>query len=409
MALRVSIVLPAYNAAAYIRDALASVAGQTCDGWELIVVDDGSTDQTAEVVSLAPGGERRRLIQQPNLGLAAARNAGLAWAQAELVAFLDADDRWQPGYLEQMCRALDRAPQAAAAFAGWQYMDADGQPLPQTVVISAAEAARLDHDLQWRNALVPSAVVARRAAIRQAGGFDEALSACADWDLWLTLLTIGPLVPVRQPLVLYRAHAGSMSADVPNMERERLMVHAKHLGPASAAPADWPPMRRQATGYTYFNSALAYLRLGDRASAARKVLQAVTCWPGLLELDEFYYELAASGQPRGLRGHAAALNLSASEALLRSVLSEWLPPDQSPRDRRRWRGRASLALARLAQATGQRRAARRYALRAIWSGDAAGKTWAARTLVRSTLPGRRRRAQTPPVTDRPATDRGQSS
>src|SRR5712692_4951140 len=156
---RVSIIVPVYNGGRYILSALATVRAQTFSDWELIVVDDGSTDEMAAIVAQSPRDERRHVIRQINSGRSSARNRGLAGARGELVAFLDVDDAWQPTYLARMCAALDQAPQAVAAACGWQYMDEAGQPLPQRVLLSEQEASRLAEDLSWRNSLVPSGLV----------------------------------------------------------------------------------------------------------------------------------------------------------------------------------------------------------------------------------------------------------
>src|SRR5258708_4888702 len=115
-----SIIIPVYNGERFITAAMESVQAQTLADWELIVVDDGSTDATPIILAEAAVDERRRVVRQDNAGLAAARNWGLAEATAPYVAFLDADDRWHPSYLAEMCAALDKAPRAPAAFTGWR-------------------------------------------------------------------------------------------------------------------------------------------------------------------------------------------------------------------------------------------------------------------------------------------------
>jgi GT2 family glycosyltransferase len=382
---QISIVIPTYNGSRFIHSALTTVLSQTFSDWELIVVDDGSADGTPDVMKEYASEPRITILRQDNQGLARARNRGLAVAQGDYVAFLDVDDQWRPTYLAHMGRALEHAPQAVAAVAGWQYMDAAGKPSPQSIILSAAEVARLDQDLYWRNALVPSALVARRRAVLQAGGFDEQLSTCADWDLWLRLKALGTFVAVAEVLTWYRAHADSMSENVPNQERERLLVHAKHLGSLEAPVSQWPAARRQAVGYTYFNSALGYLRQGDAASAQERVRRAVTCWPGLLEQDEFYYELGCAFQPRGVRGTTTDLDLDTSAALIRDILFNDVPAAEARSARAHW-GRACLVLARLARDTHNPPACRTFALMALR--DAAGRDQIRATglLARSVVP-----------------------
>src|SRR5205085_10744295 len=164
----------------------------------------------------------------------------------------------------------DKAPEAAAAFAGWRCISDDGSPLPQQMLMSTEQTAQLAIDLKWRNAILPSALVARRSAVAQAGGFDIELEACEDWDLWLRLIALGSFVAVSQILMEYRVHAASMTENVEHIEHERLNLNAKHLGPLGEPLAAWPPDRRRAVGYTYFNSAIGHLRQKQIAQAREK-------------------------------------------------------------------------------------------------------------------------------------------
>ncbi len=384
----VSVILPVYNGGRYLAGALATIQAQTSPSWELIVVDDGSTDDTENILAQAPPDPRRIVIHQKNKGLAGARNRGLAAARSGIVAFLDVDDEWHPSYLAQMQAALATAPEAVAAFAGWQYLDETGQLLPQSVLLPSVQIERLDQELTWHNAILPSALTARRQAIMQVGGFDEDLKAVEDWDLWLRLKAIGPFVGVPKVLMRYRTHSASMTESVANIERERLKVNAKHLGALDGPLSDWPPARRRAVGYTYFNAALGYLRQREAILGREKLRQAVACWPELLNADEFYYELGCAFQPRGQRGTPAQLELTASEDLIHFALSAWPdppPPGVSPDSA--W-GQASLNLARLANISGQPRAARRYARSAMRHGQARHRWGGLRAWLRSFQPRR---------------------
>jgi hypothetical protein len=372
----VTVILPAYNQAGYLADALDSALAQTTKDFELVVVDDGSTDETPAVI--AGYGRRLRAIHQPNAGLAAARNSGIAAARGRWLAFLDSDDRWRPEYLATMLAALAAAPQAVAAFAAWQYIDAAGKRLPQTIIPFDGDERRLARELFWRNSLLPSAAVVSRAAVVTCGGFDIGLTACEDWDLWLRLAPLGRLLLVPQPLMEYRSHGEGMSDDPPRIEGQRLKVNEKHLGPLTGPPASWPAPRRQAVGYTYFTTALAYFRQNELERAVARLNDALACWPGLAELDEFYYELGCARQGRGQRGRG--VNLVESEALLRELLFERLA---LPADRRQHWGHACLVLSRLARRNGERLAGRRFAWQALRFGRGRHKAAAVRALGRS--------------------------
>jgi GT2 family glycosyltransferase len=386
MSPQVSVIVPVFNGSRFILNLIDTVRAQTLTDWELIIVDDGSTDDLNAQLAQAPLDARRHLVRQSNFGLSRARNRGLAQAQSDLVAFLDVDDAWQPTYLATLCAALNQAPRAVAAFCGWQYMDAAGQPMPQTVLLSELEAGRLPDDLAWRNSLVPSGLVARRQAVLQTGGFDESMHNLGDWDLWLRLIVGGPFVAVPQALTWYRAHPHSMTENVLDMERGRLKLHAKHLGALDEPVAQWPADRRRAVGFTYFTSALGFFWQNEMASGRERIGRALDCWPGLLDLDEFYYELGCASQPRGLRGASQGLNLKEGEALIRGLLFDPAASVTHPAASTHW-GQACLVLARLARDIRQWPACRQYALRAMVQAPVGrDRLEAARLLARSLAP-----------------------
>lgn len=372
----VSVIIPAYNSARYIQVAIASVTTQTFTDWELVVVDDGSTDGTPGLLANIPAG-RVTALRQNNAGPAAARNRGLAAARGEYVAFLDADDVWRPNYLVEMVGRLRRAPTAVAAFASWQYMDTNGELLPQAVVLAPEAARTLPEELTWRNALVPSAALVRRQAVEACRGFDPELGRAEDWDLWLRLSNVGDFEVVPCVMVWYRTHADNRTDKIEEEEHGVIHMHEHHFGPLPADLKQWTARQRRAVAYAYFNAGLAYLRQQQTLTAQRKIGLAAATWPELVTLDEFFYELACARQPRGWRGSAAGLDLSQSEALLRETVSNL---NLSGTQHQRFWGQANLALARLAFATDKAPAARRYSWRALRlaSGDqrpAALRVW----------------------------------
>ena len=171
----VSVIMPAWNRAAEVAGAIRSVQSQLLEDWELVVVDDGSEDRTAEVVrSLAAGDSRVRLVECPHTGLSAARNAGLAAATGEFVAFLDTDHRWEPDFLELMVKGL-RLTGASAAYCAIELRTGD---------TSSYQAFRggLQH-LLVRNHVDLNVFVARRSLVEGVGGFDEDLPRGVDHDL----------------------------------------------------------------------------------------------------------------------------------------------------------------------------------------------------------------------------------
>jgi glycosyltransferase involved in cell wall biosynthesis len=200
----VSIVMPCFNAAEHVARGMRSALMQTLDDVELIVVDDGSTDDTAAIVS-AVDDMRVRLIRQPNLGVSAARNAGIRAARAPFLAFLDADDTWAPECLEKLKTALALCPNAVLAYCGWQNVGlagARGQPFVPPDYETPDKVARILARCPWPI----HAALTRTDAIRAAGGFDTRFAYAEDFGLWLRVASAAPIVRVAEVLAYYHHH-----------------------------------------------------------------------------------------------------------------------------------------------------------------------------------------------------------
>ena len=241
---RVSVVIPVYNCAPYVAEAVESVLGQSFGDLELIVVDDGSTD--GSILALAPYRHRFKLVSQQNRGVAAARNSGLRVAAGDFVAFLDADDWWTGSRLSAQLAALDRFSDAGLAFSNfsvkldrdeclgdggirWKYRllrDAGATPLDRIFKTMArvnwvdaagiprgAEAyfGRIDEWLFRGNFINTSSVLVRRDAIWRMGGFDERLDTEEDYDCWMRLSAEFPFTFVDAPLVGFRRRSGQLT------------------------------------------------------------------------------------------------------------------------------------------------------------------------------------------------------
>ncbi len=204
----VSVVVPSYNCGRWVTQALDSVLSQTRRPAEIIVVDDGSRDDTAE--RLQPYRSHVRYLHQANRGVAAARNAGVAAAGQPWVAFLDADDVWHPRKLELQLAVLARRPDLVLL--GARLFPWPAEEFPD---LGQDADGRLD-DLSWnrlvvRNHLATSGVVCSRDALKRAGPFDTTLQGPEDWDLWLRVAESGDAANLELPLVGYRSVAGSVS------------------------------------------------------------------------------------------------------------------------------------------------------------------------------------------------------
>jgi len=205
----VSIVMPCYNEAGRLRQAIESVADQSFNDYELIVVDDGSTDDSPRLLeALAKQFSFLHVVSQTNQGQAAARNHGLQAAKGRYIAFLDADDEWHPDFLRLMVEALEQTPDAALAYCGWQNVGLPGPRGEPFVPPDYENAQKLETFL--RSCRWPiHAALTRVERIREVGGFDASLSSGEDFYLWLQIAPFHRLVRVPQVLAFYHhGHEG---------------------------------------------------------------------------------------------------------------------------------------------------------------------------------------------------------
>jgi glycosyltransferase involved in cell wall biosynthesis len=219
---RLSVLLPVRDGARFLREALASVLAQTLRDFELLVVDDGSTDETPAILA-AVGDERLRVVRQERLGLVPALNRAIAEARAPLLARMDADDVALPERLERQAAYLDARPPAALVAPGVQAIDEDGRP-GATVVLLDDDAA-LRRRLLLRNPFTHGSVVVRAQAVARVGGYRAEYGANEDYDLWRRLARDGELGAIPEILYHYREHAGAVTrsrVDARVRSRERL-------------------------------------------------------------------------------------------------------------------------------------------------------------------------------------------
>jgi glycosyltransferase involved in cell wall biosynthesis len=220
----VSVVIPAYNAAAFIERTLKTVAEQTYRSFEVLVVDDGSKDDTQGVVDrfLAANGLPGRCIRQQNKKIAAARNTGIAAARGALIAFLDHDDTWYPDKLALAVAELERRPEIGLLHHPCRIVDADGRPVRLTYEIpGGADAYR--SLLLLGNGVCPSAVVVRKTKLAEVGGFREnpEFDTVEDYDLWMRLARVCRFAMLDQVLGDYLVLAGGAS--------KRVVYHYENL------------------------------------------------------------------------------------------------------------------------------------------------------------------------------------
>lgn len=233
---QVSVIMPAFNAEKTISAAVESVFKQTFENWELLVINDGSTDSTLDIMSQF-NDERIRLITQVNQGVAAARNTGLRQANGEYIAFLDSDDLWLPTKLEKQAALLKRS----GIELGLVYTKHRGFIDDPTQSFSMDVDASIGYDNDYHRLLimdyVPTLTVMIRASlISDIGYFREDLRGTEDWDYWIRIAKYYGLERVNEELALYRISPNSLSRNKDKHAIEELKVLDMHLSADSNIP-----------------------------------------------------------------------------------------------------------------------------------------------------------------------------
>lgn len=292
----IAVVIPAHDAAGFIADAIDSVLVQTLPAAEIVVVDDGSEDDTAAI--LAPYAESGRIevLTQTNLGVCAARNNGLARTRSPLVSFLDADDVWDPERNRIMADAL--TGDAIGVVSAFEVADAELRPLRvqpvgtmptvEEVLLRAAVPVSLSSNL-----------MVRRDAIDAVGAFDRRLSTSADWELCLRLLNRGRLTAVERALTRYRRHDGGMSRSVELMEHDMTLIYDEVFEGSGPVAVD-PRIRRRAYARLHRMLAGSYLHSKRPGKAAVEMLRSARSDPR-----ELSYALATPVRRLGRRAGSA--------------------------------------------------------------------------------------------------------
>ena len=301
---RVSVVIPTYNYARYVSEAIDSVLAQSFEELEVIVVDDGSTDQTAEILR-AFGGQLCD-IRQEHRGLSAARNTGIRAARGQYVAFLDSDDLWLPDKVSLQVARLDAEPEVGLVYGETLLFD-DSTPATLTLHSHFAPhpSGRILSWLVCENVIPSPTPMVRRELFERVGLFDETLSACEDWDMWIRIARVCEIAYVDRVLAKKRQHQENMSLD-----SERLMPNGlRVLEKAFSAPdpsQELHGLRRKAFGRSYADFGLHRFHTGRYEQARRHLIRAVTLDPRLL-----FYQNTAAVLSTCLLGSAAARKLHA--------------------------------------------------------------------------------------------------
>ncbi|MFQ3663766.1 MAG: glycosyltransferase, partial [Chloroflexaceae bacterium] len=256
-------IIPAYNSAAYIGQAVESVLAQTYATIEVIVVDDGSTDATEAV--LAPYRSRITCLRQTNRGPAAARNTGLRAARGAYLLFLDSDDLLAPTSIAAKVAFLERHPQYGLVYSAWWQVDRDG-----TRVLGEVHPARqgdvLTALLRREFFFFPGAALLRRACLDTVGAFDETAYGTEDADLWIRLARAGYAFGyIDEPLFVYRFHDTSITARVDPRQIISWQTHLARFFSDPTLPPTIKALEAEAYAILHYETAMRHFRIGQIA------------------------------------------------------------------------------------------------------------------------------------------------
>ena len=277
----ISIVIPAYNQAVYLPESVQSVLNQTVADFEVIIVDDGSTDNTREV-ALSFNDQRIYYIFQENAGLSAARNTGIRNASGDYLLFLDSDDLLMPNALELHLAAKARHPQAGLFVGGWVKINSSGSPLSE----EQAPPQYIDFaSLLTGNPFPVHGAMIARNWLDRIGLFDESLRSVEDWDLWLRFCIKGGVISTFSHTVcMYRMHPAQMTRNPDRMHTATLAVLDK-LSQQQALENDSLTLLNEAYGAAYIKAACRFYSVKAVERAKRDLSQAIDYTPHLLKDD----------------------------------------------------------------------------------------------------------------------------
>jgi hypothetical protein len=265
----VTVVIPAFNAQRYIREALDSVLAQTYRDFEVVVVDDGSTDSTREIVASYgdPSTSLRagpvRCVSQANAGPSPARNRGIREARGQLIAFIDSDDLWMPEKLAEQVPLFDAEGRVGLVYCHGERMAADGSPIPTPH--PPKPVGRVFLEFLVRNHCPTSGAVVRRECFERCGFFPENMVWAEDWYLWLRIARLYEFAAVERVLVRHRVHPAALTGQL-----ERAYHGARSVLEGALTEADGPQAeaaRRSGLDRLDRNQGLLLLGLGEARKA----------------------------------------------------------------------------------------------------------------------------------------------
>jgi glycosyltransferase involved in cell wall biosynthesis len=272
------ILIPAYNAEKFLRQALDSVIAQTYQDWRILLVNDGSKDGTEQIAQEYAErlGPKMRYIYQENRGLPAARNTGILNSDGELLALLDADDEWMPNRLEDSIKPFEESQEVGLSYGLLHHIDPDGAIIQTFVTPSKHAEGWLAPYIYMRSVSLPCPTVTfRRRAVEEVGLFDETMRASEDRDMWLRIALRYKVAVVRTIIGRYRISPQAMTTDPVRMFDAQMLFLNKHYGVAGCGPLQ----RRVALSRIYRQYGEAWATQGNVSRALRTSLKGVLQYP----------------------------------------------------------------------------------------------------------------------------------
>jgi Glycosyl transferase family 2 len=306
--MHISVIIPAHNAASTITDTLQSLLAQTYVHWEAIIIDDGSSDNTAAIARrFAEQDARFRVLRQPQRGVSMARNHCVAQARFDWLLFLDADDWILPQHLERLTGVLEADRGLGAVYCGWASVTPDGEQIFGSVGGPCGDL--FAQHAQYCFSVIHTYIV-RRSLVEAVGGFDPGLRTCEDWDLWQRIARTGARFgAVREQLAAYRIRAGSATSNGQQLLADGLQVLTRGHGtdrrvaqPHAVYPAGFPPQYLTRNKFGLLCACAGYvIGNGGDACALLALLQGESCSalsPYEVAVALFVHTMVAAARPR---------------------------------------------------------------------------------------------------------------
>lgn len=308
-----SIVIPAYNAERWLSSAIDSVFAQTASDWELVVVDDGSTDSTADLVARYES-DRIRLISQANKGQSAAQNRGLEESRGEFVLLLDADDRLRPYSLSHLHGVLVAHPECSLAYGAGTYIREDGLPFrkDQRIRMSRKPSGDVLRAILKANFVgYVGAVLMRLESVRNAGYFRDDIVLAQDWEFWCRMATVGHFRYAGPRVVYeYRIHESSIARGTgSSVENQRAAIDAVFRNPAIRerfSPSTLRRLQRKRWSDAALFSAVELIRSGRTGTAREHLARALAGDPLSLRAGLLYVAMLLPSVPNSVMARLGA-------------------------------------------------------------------------------------------------------